>query len=52
MPLCKPQNRWDLNPGIPSLVADPDALCALSLGNLGALVLLLFRQLWLGLGGR
>jgi hypothetical protein len=35
-----------------SLVADPDALCALSLGNLGALVLLLVIQLWLGLGGR
>lgn len=35
-----------------SLVADPDALCALSLGNLGALVLLLLMELWFGFGGR
>jgi hypothetical protein len=41
-----------LGPVWRSLVAHPDALCALSLGNLGALVLLLLMQLWFGLGGR
>ena len=35
-----------------SLVSDPDALCALSLGNLGALVLILLQQLWFEFGGR
>jgi hypothetical protein len=41
-----------LGPMWRSLVTDPDALCALSLGNLAALVLILLLQLWLGFGGR
>ena len=34
------------------LVDDPEAVCRLSLGNLGALWLLLLLELWLRYGGR
>jgi hypothetical protein len=35
-----------------SLVNDPEAICALSLSNLVALVMLLLLELWLNYGGR
>ena len=35
-----------------SLVNDPEAICVLSLSNLGVLVMLLILELWLCYGGR
>jgi hypothetical protein len=34
------------------LVSDPEAICALSLSNVVALVMLLILELWLNYGGR